>query len=219
MRPIYLDFADTGHCPGLIIRGTAANTGIDPAPASFGLIDVEPGARLLAHDAVEHINGVSEIGCPYDELQAIGAMWMVRGEKASEVSTDAAAWDVEHALSDLYRAEDELRAPPCRGGIRGLDCDDDLMEIAGAGVDRARKELAYDWADGVSRIPDNAADLVLRWMRIGYRKARRRYGNWIQAHSLFYAVKDAARDALRQAEPGVIRFDRYGDARFVPSFQ
>lgn len=138
----------------------------------------------IAHDIVEHVNGFARIGTIADELEALGAIWYVRGqwgrlcgEREPELGIardvtrmweDYAAgvcFPTEHALAKKTRrhcyAEDALRTI-----------------IAEAGLPREAKRYA---------------DAVLILMRTGYAKARRKYeprGRFF-ANSLFWSIQEA----------------------------
>ena len=52
---------------------------------SGGLVPAQTG-EALAHDLLEHVNGVGAIGGVPDELEAVGAIWQIRGRHGDQAN-------------------------------------------------------------------------------------------------------------------------------------
>lgn len=169
---------------------------------------------LLAHDIVEHMNGPGEIGAIADELEALGAIWYVRG-RHGELRRDSVgsmhsieqniAADVTRMFTDFFHgAYVPLKVPR----TLACDADDAFREIIRIAVEDAPAELGeidtYADADGVSDKLAQYTAVCLPLMRIGYRKAVRKYekhGRFF-ANNLFWAIADAVRPRCEGLEPG-----------------
>lgn len=186
--------------PGLIIKGT---------PQVEGMAADRDGI-LLAHDLLEHVNGVKNIGQVWDELEALGALWFVRGRHGDLMTRSGSMYSpAQNVASDVTRMF--LDDPEC-GYMRTPrtyrhDYDEDFREI----IAHARHGIRQE-SDG----PVNAQEVsrylqaALAHMRIGFRKATKRYGWGYKAHSLFGAVRDAVKAARPEFE-GQEFILRYGN--------
>lgn len=194
------------------------NTGLRVADA--GLADdffAATQGLVLAHDLIEHQNGVRAIGGEHgidDELEALGAVWAIRGQfddlRRDGVGSRYSA--AENLSSDFVRMFGEHCAGayvgPCPR-TRPCDLDADFIRV----LDIA----ARDWP-GDSHQPHVDAKrwphyrrVALARMRIGYRKALRRFGSMLRANALLWAVADAVDPCARHAEYDGRRFRlRYG---------
>ena len=59
---------------------------------------------LIAHDIIEHVNGLSKIGTIADELQAIAGVWLTRGQHG-EIRRDRQGSNInpcDNVLSDVF---------------------------------------------------------------------------------------------------------------------
>jgi hypothetical protein len=186
--------------PGLIIKGQ---------PQFDGLSAAREGV-LLAHDILEHQNGVKEIGQVWDELEALGALYQVRGRHGDLLTKSGSHHSVEVNLaSDVTRMFADYCASGYDGpgshreGTRACDYDETFKEV----IEIARRDIPREHTDMGRGLPDedeNGWDadmreafphylaLALRRMRIGYRKAVKKYGHGYQAYELFRLIRDAA---------------------------
>lgn len=182
---------------GLCIPGT--NPTVTFNPAQDGL--------TVAHDLIEHVNGPREIGTIDDELEALGAVWFVRGQ-FSDLNRDGRgsaytaheniASDITRMFRDFfYGSYVSLSVPR----TRACEADDDFREIIECAVKEARSELNDD------EIPEEVAHkqrmymaVCLPRMRIGYRKAKRKYKHGRDANRLFWEIADAVDPYAKRCE-------------------
>lgn len=172
----------------------------------------------IAHDLIEHVNGPEQIGTIDDELEALGAIWYVRGQWG-ELRRDGLGWRYsveENIASDVTRMfRDHIDGAQhvsynVKPG-RKCEADDSLEDI-----------LVY--ADKDWRAEMNDADaaasqwlayraVCLARMRIGYRKAKRKwekFGRWA-AYKQFWAITEAVDRIVKSIETEGQEFTlRYG---------
>ncbi len=150
--------------------------------------------RLLAHDIIEHQNGAWAIGTVADELEAIGAMYYVRGYNGQlhnrhHTCEDTMATDIHSTFVDSIHYE-ELYMPRIHRTYSCEDFDPQIDDV----FDRARPLLRHEMENNehvdILRI-QNFLERTRHYMRRGYRKARKRFANEGQAGDYFYRVKDA----------------------------
>lgn len=197
MRHINLEtWTDTNGTLGLIIAGM---------PKTDEIYADHTG-RLIAHDLLEHQNGVSQIGCPRDELQALGGVWNVRGRWGHDIGgrlytpAQALATDVLQVAIDAYSWE------PHQLTTRPHDYDDDFREI----LDHARPMIIAELPD----FPVTAyLEEALHHLRTGFRKAERRYRRHrFEGLNLFTAVQRAIEPHAKHIQFEGQRFRlSYGD--------
>lgn len=170
--------------PGLAIKGAYRGEGF--AADRDGL--------LIAHDLLEHQNGPEHIGPVWDELEALGAIWQVRGRHGDLQNGSMHSPD-ENLASDVARMSSEWAAdglPPKRFQFRTTrpcDYDDDFDEI----IEIARRSIIREWHDDIDRLGQVTEYLTAakHRMRIGYRKAVRRFGHCSFGYDQFAAIKRA----------------------------
>jgi hypothetical protein len=157
---------------------------------------------LLAHDIVEHVNGPEAIGTIADELEALGAIWYVRGQHgelrrdllgSSYTVEQNIAADVTRMFRDFFYGAPLVTKPP---RTRPTDADDAFRAIIAFAVHDAPGEVN----DGDTHTPRQIAArlraytrVCLPLMRTGYRKAERKYerhGRFF-ANNLFWAIERA----------------------------
>lgn len=196
---------------GLIVKGSAG-------PEIFADTD----GRLLAHDLVEHQNGPEAIGRVDDELEAIGAIWQVRGRHGDMVESDlyrygwrcpyeTIAGDVLTCASDLDTSEAWDRWEPHLGRYRTRrhDYDEDFMEVLSKARPMVQRELEHNEA----HFPMEAFfDNALHLMRSGFNKAKRRFGMGYQGIDTYRAIMEAVRPNAKHLDgPGQEFILAYGD--------
>lgn len=168
---------------------------LEGAPASDEMFAAREG-RLIAHDLLEHVNGPEVIGDIGDELEALGAIWYVRG-RHSDLSRDgvgSAFGPHENVASDVSEmaiksiSSGEMVTTP---RTRAHEADDDFRDI----IEHATKSAREEWrAQNDSEI--DAGDLAhymraaLGRMRTGYRKAARKYAA-VNVNAAFWAIAGA----------------------------
>lgn len=165
---------------------------------------------LIAHDLVEHVNGAKHIGSIDDELEALGAIWYVRGQH-SDLRRDGvgSAYTVhENIASDIVRMFADffhgahVDLSPMR--THPTDADDDFREIITIALASMRDEVR-DAGTPEQELAEREAEYIavcLPRMRRGYRKARNKYERYgrFAANTLFWAVADAVDKAMKYHE-------------------
>lgn len=163
---------------------------------------------LIAHDLLEHVNGARAIGTIEDELEALGAIWFVRGQfhelrrdnvgSAYTVHQNIAS-DVVRMFRDwFYGAHLDTKAPR----TRPCDADADFLEVIACAERDMRRELDSDEdpREVVRRLREYRR-VILPRMRIGYRKAARRFkGDAYAANRLFWEVAEAVGRVFKGGE-------------------
>lgn len=171
---------------------------------------------LLAHDIVEHQNGRANMGPVWDELEALGAIWYVRGRWGDMMTYGPSYHSPEvNVASDVTRMfrqwlrEDDMYCGPngYRVGMKESDYDDDfnsIIEIAWVDI---RKELDDDCdesCDDIDKAIQLYMALALRRMRSGFRKAQKRWerggASRFYAGNMFCAIRDAINSALKDVD-------------------
>jgi len=162
---------------------------------------------LLAHDVVEHVNGPRLIGTIDDELEALGAVWYVRGQHGSlqngrrteyhtpeeNIAADVTRMFRDHVYDAYVSAAKRTRAT-------------DHEEAFAAILDKAERDYSHEIND---EDHDKAADMwpayraaALAGMRTGYRKAFKRWERHgrFAANTAFWAIADAVEPCAKHAE-------------------
>jgi hypothetical protein len=152
----------------------------------------------LAHDVVEHVNGYGRIGDVSDELEAFGALWFVRGQhedlrRDNYVGYLGAHESLALEVVSMFRQciEGDDHTPVFN---RAGDAEDDFTQILCQAKLYAQKEVHEFDATAF----DSFAVSALTRMRLGYRKARRRYGD--EANRLFWSIADAVDPHMKGLE-------------------
>ena len=60
------------------------------------------GGPLIAHDIIEHVNGIESIGGIGEELQAMGGVWNTRGQFGDISRNNMIYVDPRHAMANSY---------------------------------------------------------------------------------------------------------------------
>lgn len=191
------DFGGLGLClPGMDREGVN--------PSQDGL--------TVAHDLLEHQNGAHEIGGIDDELEALGAIWYVRGQfndlRRDNVGSafsvhENIAGDITRMFRDFFYGTHVDTAPGRIAMSRALpDADDDLREIIRIAVAKGAEDIdERDHTDAEIRAKlREYIRVCLPRMRAGYRKARRQYRSAALANSVFWLVADAIDKAIGTAK-------------------
>lgn len=175
---------------------------------------------LIAHDLIEHVNGPQRIGGIDDELEALGAIWYVRGQhgELNRNGSGSAYSITQNIASDVVRMfRDHIEggqyvdyAPPRTRAV--LD-DESLQQILVDSDETWRNEWYHETR------PDEATwqryrAVALSRMRLGYSKARRRWeprGRYA-ANSQLWAIAEACQPYCKAPEFEGMRYTlRYGN--------
>lgn len=177
MRSVRLVAAEDEYdCePGLIIKGLK----------HFEGMMADRDGSLIAHDLLEHQNGLHNIGTVWDELEALGAIWQVRG-RHGDLLTDGARRSIHspevHVAADITRMADEglwLSIPR----TKRCDYDEDFYAICQI----AKKDIIAEYDFRHVDI-DHYLAACFGHMRRGFRKAQRRFGTGYNGANLFQAI-------------------------------
>lgn len=175
--------------PGLALKGVQHN--------AEGFMADRDGI-LVAHDLLEHVNGREHIGTVWDELEALGAIWQVRGRHADFLTKYGQnVSPTQNVAADVSRMWPEWGAdgmPPRAHRVKNTRphlYDEDFQEI----IAHARKDILDEHRDDMNaaefRDLDAYLSEALHRMRTGFRKAERKYGEGYFAHNMFRRIRDA----------------------------
>lgn len=174
---------------GLMVEGTPIIN--YPMVASEGL--------LIAHDLLEHVQGVESIGSIGDELLAMGAIWFIRGQHC-DIRRGSLATPHEHIAADLVN----MGRIVIEGGVpyrvkvprtKAHDCDVDFQDI----LNIAKKDLKGELETYNSERVHEYLEDCLHFMRRGYNMAKARYKN-VDVNSLFWKIAEEVDDCLKWVE-------------------
>lgn len=140
---------------GLMIVGTENNEKIDACRI----------ALLIAHDLVEHQNGVDVMGTAIDEFQALGAIQCGRG-----FGRPLQLWgDIQNTWDYMLQYEETLGEP-----MEEIECDE--REFFEDQVRKAWLETSFDQRNALNKHPDFQR-LTVNLMCLGYNKSLKRFNN------------------------------------------
>lgn len=182
---------------GLIVEGMTPTE---------GQLNTASSGTLLAHDIIEHVNGLDKIGGIADELEALGAIWYVRGQH-NDLSRNRTGsfYSVEQNISSdvvrmfrewFYGSEPAYRKRYTRPCDDIDDAIDGILEFAAKDWPR---ELGTEHKAEARKAWREFASMTRHYMRTGYRKAYRRWehlGSYA-ANSAFWAIAEAISPNLR----------------------
>ena len=164
--------------------------------------------RLIAHDLIEHVNGVEKIGTIHDELEALGGVWFTRGQYSdiSRPQLHSAHDDIAADLTNLCRLyiESNVTLKPyiSRSCVHSFDDDFDCcIEVAKNYLDSELESYSCN-VESVLYFMDQAK---MR-MRVGARKAQRKYKTAVWANSLFWDIADVVEPWAKHCD---YEFDTY----------
>ena len=156
---------------------------------------------LIAHDILEHQNGLGAIGSIGDELEALGGVWFIRGQHC-DMRRDRPAYhspelDIASDVSNM--AGMFWNGVPLRVSYKNTkphDQDENFQEI----INMARSDFYSEYDQTAGVIPEYW-EACLHYMRTGYRKAAKRFNNRsMLANSMFWNIADACDSACQHVE-------------------
>lgn len=183
---------------------------------------------LIAHDIIEHVNGLDAIGSINDELEALGAIWYVRGQHG-DISRDPRrniyspevniASDVTRMFVDYMNG---VSMPAVKGHSYPVTDDEALQAILTI-CDRDAPREASGMSDGnFGVISDSRIRKEWKWyrkqalmlMRAGYRKARRKWEprGRFAANSQFWNIAEAVQPFVKPEYEGARYVLKYGNS-------
>ncbi len=176
---------------------------------------------LIAHDLIEHQQGVRNIGSIDDELIALGACWYIRGQfhdlDRQHFSNIAAEAQLGSDVANLARHYNEgvafRGAVPATRPCRHDEAFHAILEQGQALF--AREQESGEEPTDASRMTAYFA-AALHCLRRGYRLAHRRFGDPLNANALFWAIADAVEPHARVDYAGQ-RYQpmRYGNCEAI----
>mgnify|MGYP001041463356 CR=1 FL=1 len=172
---------------------------------------VAVSGETIAHDLLEHQNGIGAIGSIDDELEALGGVWFIRGQFGPI------------GFNRIFNAEETLGSDVCNLGryyMHGIDfrtpvprtytCEyeEAINSILQHGEKALRTEMEYDnsYDDEEFREEDEARHnkyiaAARHYIRRGYSKAKRRYNNDAgRAYALFRDISAAVEPYVKDPE-------------------
>ena len=160
-----------------------------------GMDNADPlSGMAVAHDVLEHFPG-GDMGVE-DELQALGASFYVRKYTTNMHSLGAnVAADLPDVLAHVHSEGMSFFSP---GRTAPIDVEYEVDDA----IHHFREEAAY------SRQRTSSQELawVRGWMRRGYRRAVKRWGD-IDTRSLFDEIQREADRHLKRAEEGLTELE------------
>ena len=149
---------------------------------------------LIAHDIIEHVNGAKHIGSIDDELEAMGALWYTRGQwgdlrrdgrGSMYTPAQSVASDITRMFTDYFFGATLAPAPV----TKACEMDDEFNEIIKIATSQYKAEL-----DGENCTYETLEynKVALSRMRMGYRKAKRKYEKHgrFAANNLFWTIAE-----------------------------
>ena len=200
-------------------------------PEVDGETMVTNNGMLIAHDIVEHVNGLKRIGTIHDELQALGAIWFTRGNwgdirrdhQTGDTSYEMVGRDVAMlAVKHVQQIEENLNKGTPKRAKRDY-IQDNLNECIKEGMKGAATELihmygANDYTEELARFSEVAG----RLMRMGYDKIARKYETGLHANTLFWSITEAIDSGLGDMYEGErfrLRIDQTGNNEHDTTFE
>lgn len=172
-----------GTEPGLSIKGT-------PQVEGFA---ADRTGTLIAHDLLEHVNGTEYIGYVWDEMEALGAIWQVRGRHGDLMTGRSVYGPARSIANDFVRMFNEDHSgeyiPPTHRIGRSMPhlYDEDFQDI----IKYAQEDLRREYDEATEADFDEYLKDALPRLRRGFRKAERKYGSGFDGYEMFRRVKDA----------------------------
>ncbi len=156
---------------------------------------------LIAHDLIEHQNGTKRIGPIADEMQALGAIWFVRGQwgdlrrdnvgSMHSVEQNIAS-DFARMVQDHQWNGEKLYA----GKTEAHGHDNTFCEI----VRLAKRDARQEMEDIDAALWKEFWSVCVPFMRIGFDKAEKRFGDGLKANTQFWSIAEALQPYMQRAE-------------------
>lgn len=149
---------------GLMIEGTQDNEKLDSCQIPL----------LIAHDCVEHMNGLEALGTATDEFQALGAIQYGRGYGSA-----VRLWgDVQNTWRYMNQHEETLE------DVGEIDCEERGF---------FEQEVHRAWEDrddeNTPKMGAKAKRLTVNLMCLGFKKANDRFGCRLSAYDAYTRVE------------------------------
>jgi hypothetical protein len=173
--------------------------------ASFDGLMCDRDGTLTAHDVLEHCNGIANMGPVWDELEALGGGWYVRGQWGDMMQYRPNIHSpTTNFASDVTRMFSEWCNDPtdCIGGkrigTRPSLWDEDFKDI----IAIARHDIPREYDDCDRQSIERYLTLALQRLRSGFRKAHARFESKgrFYAPDMFRTIRDSVNSAVRCIE-------------------
>ena len=192
---------------GLKIKGMRATEGM---AMGSGL--------LVAHDLLEHQNGLRGIGSVGDELEALGGIWHVRGQWGELQRDGYSIHTPEQALGrDIMNlAMVHNRGIPMRVEIKnthGHDWDDAFDEMIQVGVRLFINEMKDRDEKIDYRRLDQFKQEAKHLLRTGFRKSQNRHGDGTRVNTQFWNIAEVVDQHAHTEWEGMEYVLSYGNGR------
>lgn len=179
---------------GLMIKGTPM---ID-----YPMVAVE--GFLVAHDLIEHQQGVSKIGSIGDELLALGGVWYTRGQHADINRKRPSFHSPEEDLASevLNMAGLALNGTPLRVKVPHYTHEHDQDDSFETIIEIAQSQF-YSEFGKTSASVEWYWEAALHLMRQGYNMAKKRFerkGNRWTANTMFWNIAEAVDSIINNVE-------------------
>lgn len=181
---------------------------------------------VLAHDLIEHPNGIDKIGGVGDELEATGSIWYTRGRHHDLQRPDRSIYSPEQSLafeiSTNFRywfdrgCEFDMPVPRSTSDV----FDADIIAILKIGVENIRSGFEDYCDDDYSPTTSDIAIFISackHFMRSGIVKQQARFPNneW-EANGEFWSVQEAVEPFATSLDHVGQTFDlRWGDGEAI----
>lgn len=184
---------------GLILEGMVLSKVSEGEPV------IAPSARLVAHDILEHQNGVANIGSIHDELEALGATWYIRGQ-TGYLGQDSILSPYKHLAFDITRM---FRTMVVNGETvkipENFEINDEYFQEQ---IDCIFQECDFmsefdcydleEYSDEITKDKINDyKKLVRHYMEQGHKKVSGKYNNQYEALDTFIRIERAVTPYLK----------------------
>lgn len=163
---------------------------------------------LIAHDILEH-NDISKIGRIDQELEALGATWLIRGQYGNLTKqysyyspNESIAQDILRMFVDYVNYDKSINHNIKK--IRKIN-DSDIMEMLQYCT--PSKLIKYCECEGITNININTAieynKLAYYYLHVGMQKAKKRYNNnFIKINYEFWEIVDLINNNVKNLYEG-----------------
>lgn len=165
----------------------------------------------LCHDIFEEFEcpKYKQLGLPHNEFLAFGAMYFIRGstgyfDEFGRGCAESMGSDWEMIFEHVIHEKMHFKIPPKTYALQDKQAESDLQEICEEG----RKTVFGNYGIGNDLEEYEKEDLiqnlrlVIHWLRIGYRRAEKRYRNCNRYNlsCMFTQIKEAIEKAEKYTE-------------------
>lgn len=172
---------------------------LDGIPAIQGAFMVTTDSILIAHDILEHQNGLNKIGSIDDELEALGGMWFIRGENGM-IRANSYHSNAVHLESDLINlgrifieqgVEFRTEIPVNPDNFYSILEDGEIDFMMAELYEKLKQECDIGEDSDTSDFErlNTYFQAIAPYLEQGYNKASERFSSWGHANNLFYSIE------------------------------